>query len=210
MRWAPAFCCSGVPVRRRLGLVLLAAGAALLAFVGTSYAGGAVARDRARAAWDAALARAELEATILALDPGRQAGIVYGAPVARLVIPGAGLDEVVVEGVGPAELLAGPGHLPGSVLPGEPGNAVIAAHRDRHFHPLARLRVGDVITTQTRQHTVNWVVISLRVVGARTPALFGTEEPTLTLTTCWPIRFLGSAPDRLVVTAVPVKESPGV
>ena len=182
---------------------LVAIGAALLAFVGTSYASGAIARDSARAAWEAELARAELEAAVRQLEPGPVGEPVYGAPVARLVIPAAGLDEVVLEGVGPAELLAGPGHLPGSALPGEAGNSIISAHRDRHFRRLGRVKVGDIITTETRHESARWIVVSKRLVGGDAPALFATTTPTLTLTTCWPIRLLGSAPDRLIVTAIP-------
>ena len=59
-----------------------------------------------------------------------------GAVVARLVIPAINLDEIVMEGVGPVELNGGPGHFPGSVLPGEAGNAILSAHRDRHFRRL--------------------------------------------------------------------------
>jgi sortase (surface protein transpeptidase) len=48
------------------------------------------------------------------------------------------------------------------------------------------------------------VVISKRVIDADAPALFRTRDATLTLTTCWPIRYLGSAPERLIVTAIPI------
>jgi sortase A len=47
-------------------------------------------------------------------------------------------------------------------------------------------------------------VISIRVVDADAPALIRTADPTLTLTTCWPIRYVGTAPERLIVTAKPV------
>ena len=128
---------------------------------------------------------------------------VPGAPLARLVVPAIGLDEVVVEGVGERSLRAGPGHLPGSALPGESGNAVVSAHRDRHFSRLGRVKLGDEIVTTDGRATHRWVVSELRVVRAGAPALRATATPTLTLTTCWPIRWFGPAPDRLIVTAVP-------
>jgi sortase A len=120
-----------------------------------------------------------------------------------MIIPAIGLDEVIVHGVGDDELKAGPGHLPGSPLPGGVGNSVISAHRDRHFRSLDELEVGDIIETESRQHRVTWIVEEIRVVHAATPALFGANEPTLTLTTCWPVRFFGPAPDRLLITARP-------
>jgi sortase A len=187
-------------------LILLLAGGGVLAFVGTTYATGAIARDRARAAWDAAEARRSVQAAgaFEVTDAYAPSAL---APVARLEIPGIGLDEIVVEGVGDDALNAGPGHLPGSAMPGDSGNAVISAHRDRHFRKLDEVAIGDSIVTEMGQQTVTWRVVSRRVLNADSRALFQTEGPTLTLTTCWPVRFLGPAPDRLLITAIPVRSS---
>ena len=133
---------------------------------------------------------------------GRQ--IRRGSPVARLLVPAIDLDEIVIEGVGPIELNGGPGHFPGSVLPGDSGNAIVSAHRDRHFRRMGDLVVGSRIRTETRSGSTDWVVTERRVVSRDTPALFEASEVTLTLTTCWPIRYFGSAPDRLVIVAKPV------
>jgi LPXTG-site transpeptidase (sortase) family protein len=193
-------------VRRRVGALLCLAGAALLIHAGSTYARGALARSDARAAWERAEARRAVRDARL-IDFGETPGIVrQGAPIARLVIPSIGLDEVVVEGVGNDELNAGPGHLPGSALPGEPGNAVISAHRDRHFSALGDLRIGDIVHTETASQHARWIVTKRRVVGAGRPALFSSDEPVLTLTTCWPIRYFGSAPDRLIIEAIPASE----
>jgi len=126
-----------------------------------------------------------------------------GAVVARLLIPAIELDEIVMEGVGPVELNGGPGHFPGSALPGEAGNAILSAHRDRHFRRLGELHIGSRIRTETRDRTVDWVITERRIVSRDTPALFGEPEATLTLTTCWPIRYFGPAPDRLLLVAKP-------
>jgi sortase A len=126
-----------------------------------------------------------------------------GSPVARLLIPAIDLDEIVMEGVGPIELNGGPGHFPGSVLPGESGNAIVSAHRDRHFRRMGNLVVGSRIRTETRSGATDWVVTERRVVSRDTPALFEASEVTLTLTTCWPIRYFGPAPDRLLIVAKP-------
>jgi sortase A len=199
-----------VIARRRLGAALSAAGAALLAFGGATYVRGALARDRARAEWERLDAHRAVLAIHVSLERGARAaeGTRPGTPVARLFIPRLGLDEVVVEGVGTSQLNAGPGHLPGSVFPGEPGNAVLSAHRDRHFRSLDRLAVGDTIVTETLGTRVTWVVSARRVVARGAPALFDTPDATLTLTTCWPVRYLGPAPDRLLLTATPVSRSP--
>ena len=194
-------------MRRILGTLAIVAGSTLLLGAGTQHARAALARDDARAQWELVEARRRAEALRASVD-GREREIpVPGAPLARLVVPAIGLDEVVVEGVDESSLRAGPGHLPGSALPGERGNAVVSAHRDRHFHRLGRVRVGDEIVTSDGRATHRWVVSELRVVRAGAPALRATPTPTLTLTTCWPIRYFGPAPDRLIVTAVP-KPSP--
>lgn len=193
-------------MRRRVGALLCIAGAALLIHAGSTYARGALARSDARAAWDRAEARRAVRDARL-IDFGETASIIrQGAPMARLVIPSLGLDEIVVEGVGNDELNAGPGHLPGSALPGNPGNAVISAHRDRHFSSLGDLRIGDTLYTETAAQRTRWIVTKRRVVGAGRPALFSSDEPVLTLTTCWPIRYFGSAPDRLIIEAIPASE----
>ncbi len=196
-------------LRHSIGTVLTAVGAGTLLTVGLSYAHGALRRDAARAQWNALEAHAAVLASRATLDaPPARLSYEPGALVARLRIPSIDLDEIVTEGVGDDELAAGPGHLPGSATPGEPGNSIISAHRDRHFHSLGHLAVGDTIVTQTLAGQVTWVVIARRVVDRREPALFRTRDATLTLTTCWPIRYIGSAPDRLLITAKPVVHTP--
>lgn len=196
--------------RSALGAALVTSGLLALGYAGSTYVRGAVERDRVRTAWEQAEARAavrDVEAASRALS-GASAVLARGAPVAQLLIPRLGLDEIVVEGVGDRELNAGPGHVPGSALPGAPGNAVISAHRDRHFRPLAGLAVGDTVVTRTAGgDPVRWVVRSRRVIDKEAPALFATKTPTLTLTTCWPIAYLGTAPDRLIVTAEPAERA---
>ena len=192
--------------RRTAGLVLYIVGAMLLLDVGVTYARGLLASDAARAAW----AREEAHRAVLSIHhqiaraPASRVALAPGAPLAQLIIPRLGLDEIVVEGVGDDQLNAGPGHMPGSALPGEPGNAVISAHRDRHFHGLDALAIGDTIITRTERGRVRWVVFARRIVSRKAPALFATHDATLTLTTCWPVRYLGPAPDRLLITARPI------
>lgn len=189
--------------RTALALALLAAGIALTGYSGSAYARGWLAQERARSAWDARVAR-------LAVEQGRRAGEgldvgnpATGSPVARLVIPAIGLDDIVLEGVDDRTLNGGPGHLPGSAFPGDSGNAILSAHRDRHFRKLGDLRVGDRIVTYSGQDSVEWRISSRKVVSKWAPVLRSSRSPLLTLTTCWPIGYLGGAPDRLILHAVP-------
>ncbi len=172
-------------------------------FAGATQVRAALARDSARAAWAAEEARLAVQGA-LAFGSSPGGPTARGAPVGRLVIPSIGLDEVFVEGVDEPQLLAGPGHLPGSVFPGDVGNAIISAHRDRHFDRLDELEVGDTVVTQTRTGRQTWRVAERRVVRASAPAMRSSPERQLTLTTCWPVRYFGPAPDRLIITAVTV------
>ena len=186
------------------GIALVVAGAGLVAWAGNAYARGWLAQDRARSEWEQRLARSEVERGRALATGSARGESVEGVPVARLVIPKIALDDIVLEGVTPAALNGGPGHLPGSALPGEDGNAVISAHRDRHFKRLGELSIGDTISTQTLTDSVSWLIVSRRVVNREAPAIRREAGQVLTLTTCWPIGYLGGAPDRLILRAVPL------
>jgi sortase A len=192
--------------RRRIGLTLVLAGGLMVSFAGSRYVTGAVARDEARRLWDEKAARSAIdEARARVRGGSASVAVSPGAPVARLLIPRIRLDEIVLEGVDDDALNGGPGHLPGTPLPGDRGNAVLSAHRDRHFKNLGALEVGDTVVTQTGSLTTTWVIVKKKVVDKDLPVLFQTKTATLTLTTCWPIQYLGTAPDRLILTARPIR-----
>lgn len=186
------------------GIALLVAGTALVAWAGNGYARGWMAQDRARSEWEQRLARAEVERGRALATGSSRSEVAEGAPVAQLVIPKIALDDIVLEGVTSAALNGGPGHLPGSALPGGEGNAVISAHRDRHFRRLGELAIGDTINTRTLTDSVSWRIVSRTVVNREAPAIRREKGEVLTLTTCWPIGYLGGAPDRLILRAVPI------
>jgi LPXTG-site transpeptidase (sortase) family protein len=195
-------------LRRRgavVGYLLFSVGGASVAFAGGRYALGEWRGQDARRSWEEWEARAIVALARRSVDAGAIGGaIASGSPVARITIPRLQLDAIVFEGVHDEALNAGPGHLPGSAFPGEAGNSVISAHRDRHFARLGEIEVGDTVVTESGARDQRWVVISKRVVDADAPALFRTRDATLTLSTCWPIRYFGPAPSRLIVTAKPL------
>jgi sortase A len=190
--------------RRRLGFALMIAGGVMTTFAGSRYVSGAAAQDRARREWEAMSARAAFDEAFAATNGGRTVAIVHGAPVARLQIPKIGLDEIVLEGIDDGAMNGGPGHYPGSPLPGGAGNSILSAHRDRHFRNLGKLAVGDTVVTESGSMKTVWVVTRRQVVDKDARVLFPSKSATLTLTTCWPIQFFGTAPDRLILTAKPI------
>jgi sortase A len=136
-------------------------------------------------------------------DAGAGDTQAIGSPIGFLTIPRIGMsDDVIVEGVGTDQLRQGPGHYPGTPLPGQPGNSAIAGHRTTYaapFYNLNELQVGDPIIVQTLQGTFRYAVTdTLTVSPTDATVLDATSEPELTLTTCTP-RY--SATGRLVVHA---------
>jgi LPXTG-site transpeptidase (sortase) family protein len=127
----------------------------------------------------------------------------HGEPFARLRLARLGLDLVVAEGSDPRTLLQGPGHMEGSALPGQPDNCIIAGHRDGPFARLAAVLEGDLLEVRDAAGESLYRVASVSVVPLDDKApLAPATEAVLTLVTCYPIRHVGPAPDRLVVRAV--------
>jgi sortase A len=123
-----------------------------------------------------------------------------GKPFAEIVIPKIELDAVVFSGVDRQTLKEGPGHMPWTPLPGQPGNAVISGHRTtygRPFYRLDELVVGDRIEVETAIGHHVYEVRDIEVVKP-TDVWVTNARPGawLTLTTCNP-RF--SARQRLVI-----------
>jgi sortase A len=131
-----------------------------------------------------------------------------GAPVGIIDIPAIGLNQVVVEGVGTAQLRAGPGHYPGTSLPGQAGNAGIAGHRTTYGHPFYDLNAvapGDRVVLTTLQGIFTYAADTTTVVSpSDTTVLTASTDPHLTLTTCNP-RY--SAATRLVLHATLVRST---
>jgi sortase A len=109
---------------------------------------------------------------------------------------------MVVEGVDDGDLKHAVGHIPGTALPGEDGNVGIAGHRDTFFRPLRSIRRKDTITLSTLQGTYRYRVISTKVVDPDdVEVLYPDGRDTLTLVTCFPFDYVGSAPRRFIVRA---------
>jgi sortase A len=126
-------------------------------------------------------------------------------PVARLLAPAQGVELFVLAGAGGRTMAFGPGHLDGTALPGEPGNAVLSGHRDTHFAFLRRLRAGDVLLVErpdgrVRRYTVNGTrVVDQGATWVAADAFFDTR---LTLVTCYPFDAIRpGGRQRYVVTA---------
>jgi sortase A len=94
------------------------------------------------------------------------------------------------------------GHIPGTALPGETGNAVLAAHRDTFFRRLGEVKSGDVIRIAVSGNQYVYSVTFADIVGPHeTWVLESSPGQSLTLITCYPFYFVGPAPKRFIIRA---------
>ena len=88
-------------------------------------------------------------------------------------------------------------------MPGAPGNSGLAAHRDSYFRALKDIADGDAIEIITRDSIVTYRVERTWIVSPTDVwVLDPTPAPAITLVTCYPFYFIGSAPQRFIVRAI--------
>jgi sortase A len=130
------------------------------------------------------------------------APLVEGGVIGEIQVRRLHLKAIVVQGSSHTILRRAVGHIPETALPGEPGNVALAGHRDTFFRPLRNIRLGDAITFKTPDGAFEYVVESTAVVAAsEVGVLASSDGRTLTLITCFPFDYIGSAPNRFVVHA---------
>lgn len=125
------------------------------------------------------------------------------ALIGRVEVPRLGISAIVREGVDSSTLRKAVGHMPSTPLPGELGNSALAAHRDTLFRKLKDIRKSDRITVQTVDGTYEYAVESLKIVDPSDVGVLKSAQgdKLLTLITCYPFNYIGSAPHRFIVRA---------
>ena len=123
----------------------------------------------------------------------------------RLRIPRLNVAAMVREGADSGTLRTAIGHIPGTALPGRAGNVGLAGHRDTFFRALRNIEKDDTIDFETDSGTYRYAVQSTKIVSPRdVSVLAAAGGRTLTLVTCYPFYYIGSAPKRFIVRAVQV------
>jgi sortase A len=196
---------------RKTGVSLVAGGVTLCAAgVGTAAYGRLMARIEvarfhaqggAAALWDGK--------RILAYEKSLHLNAAPALAVLR--VPAVGIEAPVLEGTSDDAMNRGVGHIDGSALPGEVGNVGIAGHRDGFFRALKDVKVGDVLELERPagagierdQYKVERISV---VEPADVSVLKQSNDATLTLVTCYPFYFVGSAPERFVVQAKLIRD----
>jgi sortase A len=128
-----------------------------------------------------------------------------GDVVGKLEVPRIGLSVIVLQGIEESTLALGAGHVPGTPLPAVAGNVVIAAHRDTFFRKLNGIMPGDEIRLSIGTRRYAYVVDAMEIVDPQNPQIMQSRAYSeLTLITCYPFYYVGSAPKRFIVRALPV------
>ena len=122
-------------------------------------------------------------------------------PVALISSPRLNQSAIVLSNSSGEAMAFGPGHMPETPSPGEPGTSVIAAHRDTHFRFLKHLQPGDILhVTRKDGRSFRFTVTATRVVSWDRPGIaINAPGHNLALATCWPFDAVSSGPLRYVV-----------
>ena len=125
-----------------------------------------------------------------------------GEVIGQIEIPRLGIQAIIAQGDTGEVLRHAVGHIPETTLPGEMGNVGLAGHRDRLFRKLHAVQPGDIVILKTPSETFRFQVETTSVVPpANVEVLRSSNRRELTLITCFPFDFVGSAPNRFVVHA---------
>lgn len=182
---------------RVLPTLLIVAGLLLISYVAAQYAWMYMEQQRFSRELQTQQTQTPANQAAIATQPDK-----VGAALARLLIPKIHLDVAVVEGTSRKALLAGPGHLVNTALPGDEGNVVLAGHRDTFFRHLGELARGDSIILDRGGKKFDYQVTGTEIVEPGDTEVLSSSSPyQLTLITCYPFHYLGPAPKRYIVFA---------
>jgi sortase A len=123
-------------------------------------------------------------------------------PLAVLSIPSINLEVPVLDGTDDFTLNRAVGHIDGTPAPGQQGNVGIAGHRDGFFRGLKDVHEGDAVELITKKERARYVVDEILIVSPKEVSILrARSKSSLTLVTCYPFYYVGSAPQRYIVHA---------
>ena len=127
--------------------------------------------------------------------------------VGILHIPKIDAELPIIEGTDEDELAKGVGHYRGTTYPLENDQIVLSGHRDTVFKRMGELEIGDILTIELPYGKFSYEIYETFIVDANDTTVIRSTAPDeiLTVSTCYPFNFVGSAPDRYVINAHPVQ-----
>jgi sortase A len=187
---------------RWIGTVLLCAGALLVGV----WAGSLISTK----IWQAWQSRAfDRSRSAPAASHPVQVHVGDGDILGRLSIPRLHVEAMIREGTSAPTLTVALGHIPGTSLPGQSGNIGVAGHRDSLFRGLRNVKNNDEILFETANVTYRYRVKATQIVKPEDVGVLNPgPSPELTLVTCYPFEYIGSAPERFIVKADLVNGAP--
>jgi LPXTG-site transpeptidase (sortase) family protein len=131
----------------------------------------------------------------------------YSPPLGLLIIDDLNIEVPIYNGTEEHILDRGAGRIKGMAKMDEDGNLGISAHRDSFFRGLKDIELGDVVLVQSAHGVEKYAVSDVNIVPKEDVSVLApVEQKTLTLVTCYPFYHVGAAPQRFIVTALPVPD----
>jgi sortase A len=192
-----------------LSYLLMIVGVGFLAFGGYQWYSTTSAQQNATAeAHQLITERENPKETETAVDPTEVAKDYdpdTGETTGMLLIPKLDAELPIVEGTHEDELAKGVGHYRGTAYPLQNDQIVLSGHRDTVFRDMGELELGDDLVIQMEYGDFTYEIKETKIVDADDRTIIVPhDEEVLTLTTCYPFNFVGSAPDRYIIYAYPV------
>jgi len=124
-------------------------------------------------------------------------------PVAKLIVPGHNIEQIILAGDGGNSLAFAPGYSFAGAAPNTSGTTMISAHRDTHFNFLKEVKINELLILQTTKETITYRIVDLQIVDSKSYTLQAdTEKQNLVLVTCYPFdSFSSSGSSRYLVFA---------
>lgn len=191
---------------KKLATLLMMAGLVFLIYGGYQYftvqakESGATREAEALIA-ERAQAPEDKSTVMAAFDPA------LGETIGLLEIDKIDARVPIIEGSDAESLDRGVGHYETTAFPGQGDQILLSGHRDTVFTKLGEVEVGDIITIELPYGRFDYKMVASKIVDADDRTVIGSTAPNeeLIVSTCYPFGFVGSAPDRYVVYAVPVE-----
>ena len=127
--------------------------------------------------------------------------------IGKLSIPKINVNLPIIEGTDEEDLKKGVGHYSASALPGENDQILLSGHRDTMFRRFDEIKIGDHLLVELPYGKYEYEIKKTKIVPAHDTTVIRSTAPkeVLLVSTCYPFRYIGNAPDRFIVYAYPIK-----
>ncbi|WP_377890990.1 class D sortase [Alkalihalobacillus sp. R86527] len=190
---------------KKVGLLLLFTGFLIVLWSGYSFLNQSKAVthhpqevQESHPGWDSSMK----EKTIAVEDSNETKTFEYGEKAAMLSIPRIGNTYSVYYGTDEDSLKKGVGlhESKWTVTPNKDGHVVLSGHRDTVFHNLDQVEEGDHLYVDFEGTVYDYQVRKIWITDEDDRSVIvKKDEPTLTLTTCYPFDYIGFAPERYII-----------